>query len=115
MPKPKTRKLGPIKENKYTLKYPTTRQDDTRRLKQALENSPMWVKNFVHRPSHKRRAPNNLSLLLTKELKKSPMWAKNMLYRPTRSRKTSTKMKKKLTNKPLTKPSLTNKPLGSKI
>lgn len=95
MPKAKTRKvskLSPIKE-KYALKYPATKQDDTRRLKQALENSPMWVKNFVHRPSHARRAPNNLSLLLTKELKKSPMWAKNILYRPTRSRKSSTKMK----------------------
>jgi hypothetical protein len=101
MPKAKSRKVS--------LRYPATRRDDTRRLMQELKNSPIYVKNFVHRPSHTRRAPNNLSLLLTKELNKSPIYVKNFLHRPSRTRKTFNKMKKKLT-KPLT-----NKPLGIKI
>lgn len=85
------------------LKYPATRQDDMRRLTQELKRSPMWVKNFVHRPPISRRSTKNNSLLLTKELAKSPMWVKNYLYRPSHTRKTSNKhrpiMKKHLGTK----------------
>lgn len=73
------------------LKYPATRQDDMRRLTQALKNSPMWVKNFVHSPSIKRRSTKNNSLLLNRELSKSPIFVNNFLYRPPRTRKTTNK------------------------
>lgn len=86
------------------LKYPATRQDDMRRLTQELKRSPMWMKNFVHRPPISRRSVKNNSLLLTKELAKSPMWVSNYLYRPSRTRKTSNKHKR-----------IMKKPLGIKI
>ena len=103
---PKAKPKAKTQSKQPRLRYPATRQDDMRRLTQELKRSPMWVKNFIYRPSHTRRSVKNNSLLLTKELAKSPMWVKNYLYRPSRTRKAPSKMKI---------PNLMKVPLGIKI